>query len=49
MDSLSNEEVAEYFEAKELEAARKAAQERLGRGAKEMSERSRREMWRWVL
>lgn len=49
LDSLSNEEVAEYFEAKELEAARKAAEERLGRGAMGMSERSRREMWRWVL
>ncbi|MHB1534197.1 MAG: hypothetical protein ACYC1D_06215 [Acidimicrobiales bacterium] len=49
LDSLSNEEVAEYFEAQELDAARKAAQERLGRGAKGMSERSRREMWRWVL
>lgn len=49
LDSLSNEEVAEYFEAKELESARKAAQERLGRGAKGMSARSRREMWRWVL
>ncbi len=49
LDTLDPDEVADYFEAKELEAARKAAQERLGRGAKGMSERSRREMWRWVL
>jgi hypothetical protein len=49
LDSLSNEEAREYFEAKELEAARKAAQGRLRRGAMGMSERSRREMWRWVL
>jgi hypothetical protein len=49
LDSLSNEEIAEYFEAKELDGARKAAEERLGRGAKGMSDRSRREMWRWVL
>ena len=49
LDTLDPDEVAEYFESKELEAARKAAEERLGRGAKGMSERSRREMWRWVL
>ena len=49
LDSLSSEQACRYFEEKELEAARKAAEERLGRGAKGMSERSRREMWRWVL
>jgi hypothetical protein len=49
LDTLDPDEVADYFESKELEAARKAAQQRLGRGAKGMSERSRREMWRWVL
>lgn len=49
LDTLDPDEVAHYFESKELEAAREAAQERLGRGAKGMSERSRREMWRWVL
>ncbi|MGC8513975.1 MAG: hypothetical protein ACP5P1_13235 [Acidimicrobiales bacterium] len=41
LDSLSNEEVPEYFEEKKFWAARKAA--------KGMSDRSRREMWRWVL
>jgi hypothetical protein len=49
LDTLEPDEVAEYFGSKELEAARKAAEERIGRGAKGMSERSRREMWRWVL
>ena len=49
LDTLDPDEVAEYFGSKELEAARRAAGERLGRGAKGMSERSRREMWRWVL
>jgi hypothetical protein len=34
LDTLDPEEVADYFEAKEFEAARKAAEERLGRGAK---------------
>jgi len=48
-DSLEPWEIREYFESKELEAARKAAEARLGRGAKGMSDRSRREMWRWVL
>jgi hypothetical protein len=42
-------EVQEYLAALDLEAAKSAATERLGRGAKGMSERSRREMWRWVL
>src|SRR5207237_1261323 len=37
------------LEARALQATKKAAAERLGRGAKGMSERSRREMWRWVL
>jgi hypothetical protein len=49
LDTLDPDDVADYFESKELEAARKAAEDRLGRGAKGMSERSRREMWRWVL
>jgi len=49
LDSLEPWEIQEYFESKELEAARKAAEARLGRGAKGMSDRSRREMWRWVL
>ena len=49
LDTLDPEDVADYFEAKELEAARKADEARLGRGAKGMSERSRREMWRSVL
>lgn len=49
LDSLEPWEIQEYFESKVLEAARKAAEERLGRGAKGMSDRSRREMWRWVL
>jgi hypothetical protein len=39
----------EYLEELELAAAKKAAAARLGRGARGMSERSRREMWRWVL
>jgi hypothetical protein len=40
--------IKEYFEGKRFEADSQAAAERLGRGAKGMSERSR-EMWRWVL
>ncbi len=40
---------AEYLEAEALARAQQAAMLRLGRGAKGMSERSRREMWRWVL
>jgi PAS domain-containing protein len=46
---LGPEAIEEYFEGKRFEAANQAAAERLGRGAKGMSERSRREMWRWVL
>jgi len=49
LDTLDPDEVADYCGSKELETARKAAEERLGRGAKGMSERSRREVWRWVL
>jgi hypothetical protein len=47
--SLSPWEAVECLEARDIEAAKKAAEARLGRGAKGMSERSRREMSRWVL
>lgn len=49
LDTLDPGQVAQYFEDQELDAAQKAAEDCLGRGAKGMSERSRREMWRWVL
>src|SRR5579875_3036904 len=49
LDTLDPDEVADYCGSKELETARKAAEERLGRGAKGMPERSRRARWRWVL
>ena len=34
LDTLDPEEVADYFESRELEAARQAAEEKLGRGAR---------------
>lgn len=49
LDTLDAAEVREYLAAPELAAAQLAATEREGRGAKGMSARSRREMWRWVL
>lgn len=49
LDSLDPGEAAEYLAEKALTQARAAAEARLGRGAKGMSARSRREMWRWVL
>jgi len=49
MASLQPAELLEYLETYELAAAQRAAADRVGRGAKGMSERSRREMWRWVL
>jgi hypothetical protein len=42
-------ELVEYLEELELAAAKKAGEGRIGRGARGMSERSRREMWRRVL
>ena len=49
LDTLGPQDARQYLADSELEAAKKAAAERVGRGAKGMSERSRREMWRWVL
>jgi hypothetical protein len=49
LESLGPLSVDELIEARDLLRAKQAATERLGRGAKGMSDRSRREMWRWVL
>ncbi len=49
LDTIEPQEPKQYLAAWELEAAKKAAAERLGPGARGMSERTRREMWSWVL
>lgn len=45
LDSLRRDNARRWLEERDREQARNAAQERVGRGAKGMSERSRREMW----
>jgi len=47
--ALEPEEAEAYLAERKLAMAKKAVEDRLGRGARGMSERSRREMWRWVL
>jgi hypothetical protein len=49
LSTLEPFEVEEYHRQQELANARRAAEERAGRGAKGMSTRSRQEMWRWIL
>ncbi len=49
LESLGPLSPSEYLEARDLLRAKQAATERIGRGAKGMSNRSRQEMWRWVL